>query len=77
MIVYHYIIYMCDFFLNLDNFFVVVCTSFHESCGFHQIFSGYFKWLCIIISSTCRWLGTNNSPHVDAMMGGWIIYLGF
>ena len=30
-IVYHHIIYMCDFFVNLDDFFVVVCTSFHES----------------------------------------------
>jgi len=30
-IVYHNIIYMCDFFLvNLDDFFAVVCTGFHE-----------------------------------------------
>ena len=29
-IVYHHIIYMCDFFVNLDDFFVVVCTNFHE-----------------------------------------------
>jgi len=21
---------MCDFFLNLDDFFAVICTSFHE-----------------------------------------------
>ena len=27
-IVYHHIIYMCDFLVNLDDFFVVVCTSF-------------------------------------------------
>ena len=30
-IVYHHIIYICDFFVNLDDFFVVVCTDFHES----------------------------------------------
>ena len=42
-VVYHHIIYMCDFFLvNLDDFFAVVCTSFHESCGFHQIYFLYF-----------------------------------
>ena len=29
-IVYHYIIYMCDFLVNLDDFFIVVCNSFHE-----------------------------------------------
>jgi len=29
-IVYHHIIYMCDFLVNLDDFFVVVCTGFHE-----------------------------------------------
>ena len=29
-IAYHHIIYMCDFFMNLYNFFVVVCTGFHE-----------------------------------------------
>ena len=29
-IVYHHIIYMCDFLVNLDDFFVVVCTNFHE-----------------------------------------------
>ena len=30
---------MCDFFINLDDFFVIVCTSFYEGCGFHQICS--------------------------------------
>ena len=34
-IVYHHIIYMCDFLVNLDNIFAVICMSFHESCGFH------------------------------------------
>ena len=29
-IVYHHIIYMCDFFVNLDDSFVIVCTSFHK-----------------------------------------------
>ena len=27
---YHHIIYICDFFVNLDDFFAVICTSFHE-----------------------------------------------
>ena len=30
LIVYHHIIYVCDFLVNLDEFFVVVCTGFHE-----------------------------------------------
>jgi len=30
-IVYHHIIYMCDFFVNLDDFFVMVYMSFYES----------------------------------------------
>ena len=29
-IVYHHIICMYDFFVNLDDYFVVVCTNFHE-----------------------------------------------
>jgi hypothetical protein len=36
-IVYHHIIYLCDFLVNLDDFFAVVCTGFHERCGFHLI----------------------------------------
>ena len=31
-IVYHHIIYMCDFWVNLDNFFAVIYTGFHEGC---------------------------------------------
>ena len=27
-VVYHHIIYMCDFLVNLDDFFVMVCTVF-------------------------------------------------
>jgi hypothetical protein len=34
-VVYLHIISMCDFFVNLDNFFVVVCTSFHKGCGLY------------------------------------------
>ena len=34
---------MCDFLVNLDDYFAVVCTSFHESYGFHQICSLYIK----------------------------------
>jgi len=34
-IVYNHIIYMCDFLMNLDNFFVMVYTGFYEGCGFH------------------------------------------
>ena len=26
-VVYHYIIYMCDFLVNLDDFFIMVCTG--------------------------------------------------
>ena len=35
-IVYHHIIYTCDFFMNLDSFFAVVYTDFHKGCGFHR-----------------------------------------
>ena len=30
-VVYHHIISMCDFLVNLDDFFAVVCMSFHSS----------------------------------------------
>ena len=36
---YHHIIYMYDFFVDLDDFFAVVCTNFHENCDFHWICS--------------------------------------
>ena len=29
-IVYHHIIYMCVFLANLDDFFAIICTGFHE-----------------------------------------------
>ena len=29
-VVYHHIIYICDFLVNLDDFFAIICTSFHE-----------------------------------------------
>jgi hypothetical protein len=35
-VVCHHIIYMCVF-LNLDNFFVMVCTSFHRDVDLHPI----------------------------------------
>ena len=31
------------FFVNLDEFFAIVCTDFHEGCGFHQIRCHYKK----------------------------------
>ena len=34
-VVYHHIIYMCDFFGEVRRLFVVVCTGFHEGCGLH------------------------------------------
>jgi hypothetical protein len=47
-----FIIYLYDFLVNLDYFFfVVVCTSFHESCGFHQICSPYYN-RCFILNYT-------------------------
>ena len=36
-VVYHHVIYMNDFLVNLDDFFTVVCTSFHEGRDFHPI----------------------------------------
>jgi len=29
-VVYHHIIYIYDFLVNLDDFLAVVCTEFHE-----------------------------------------------
>ena len=37
-IVYFHIIYICDFLVNLDDFFTVICTYFHKIYGFHQIY---------------------------------------
>ena len=45
-VVYQYIIYMCDFLVNLDDFIAVVCTGFHEDCGFHQIY--FFIYIIFI-----------------------------
>ena len=36
-VVYHHIIYMCVFLVNLDDLFAMVCTSFYEDYGFHQM----------------------------------------
>ena len=38
-IVYHHIIYMCDFLVNLNDFFYRGLHEFSRSCGFHQICS--------------------------------------
>jgi len=55
-IVYHHIIYMCDFFVNLDDFFVVVCTNFYEGRGFHQI-----RFLASVVKSgNCTMLHSGN-----------------
>ena len=58
-VVYHHIIYMCDFLVNLDDSFAVVCTNFHEGCGFHQICFPFIlrDWAlsdgCNVLLSTC------------------------
>ena len=36
-VVYHHIIYMCDFSVNLNDFFAVICMGFNEKCDFHLI----------------------------------------
>ena len=55
---YHHIIYMCDFLVNLDDFFDVIFTSFHEDYGFHQICSPPYKLLinilnCVLVFLRC------------------------
>jgi len=37
-VVYHYIIYMCDFFVNLDDFFCCGLHGFSQSYGLHYIY---------------------------------------
>ena len=32
-VMYHHIIYMCDFLMNLDDFFIIICTHFHKAHG--------------------------------------------
>jgi hypothetical protein len=44
-VVYHHIIYIYDFLVNLDNFFAMVYMGFHESCSFHLICSRYTIYL--------------------------------
>ena len=63
-IVYHHIIYMCDFFLlNLDDFFTVVCTNFHEGCSFHQICSK--KKNKFIIPSNQNYIINKHKDHTS------------
>ena len=38
-VVYHHIIYMCDFLVNLDDFFYRGLHGFLRSCGLHLICS--------------------------------------
>ena len=45
------------FLVNLDDFFVVVCTGFHEGCGLHQIRS-LVKDKPILLGST------NSKVHI-------------
>ena len=49
-VVYYHIIYMYDFVINLDDFFAVFCTSFHENYGFHRIYNK------IAVRLTCQLL---------------------
>ena len=42
--VHHYIIYMCDFLVNLDDFFVVICTDFHKIV----VFTRYVPFLIFL-----------------------------
>jgi len=30
-----YHLYVCFFFMNLDDFLTMICTNFHENCGLH------------------------------------------
>ena len=41
--VYHHIIYMCDFFSEFRQFFIIIYTNFHKNYGFHQICSLYLR----------------------------------
>ena len=46
------------FLVNLDEFFIVACTDFHEDCGFHRIRSLFKqKVFCCkdITSHTTQW----------------------
>jgi hypothetical protein len=42
-VVYYHAIYICDFLVNLYDFFIVVCKSFHEKCDLHPICSILIK----------------------------------
>ena len=48
-VVNHHIIYMCDFLVNLDDFFIIVCTDFHKNCGFHQIENTYWNRVISVV----------------------------
>ena len=71
-IVYHHIIYMCDFFVNLDDFFVVVCTNFHESL----VSTRYVPKVKLLISNqtlsncTICWCAQKLILESDKLFGG-------
>jgi hypothetical protein len=51
-VMYHHTIYMCIFFEFGRFFLAVICTSFHESGGFHQICSRTkYQYAPLIITS--------------------------
>ena len=52
-IVYHYIIYMCDFLVNLYNFFAVVCTDFHGDCSCTRYVPNYVTHFSLFYFSFC------------------------
>ena len=43
-VVYHHIIYMCDFLVNIYDFFAMIYTGFHKNCSFHQIYFHRSMW---------------------------------
>ena len=54
-VVYHHIIYICIFLVNLDDFFAVVCTDFHKSYSFPAdifLFLFYVWWLDLLLKLT-------------------------
>ena len=65
---YHHIIYMCDFF-NLDDFFAVICTGFHEVMvctryvpliKFSYFFIGRFLFFLFFL----HWLATRSQQSL-------------
>ena len=59
-VVYHHIIYMCDFFFNLDDFFIVVCMSFH----IRLVYIAYVAYCASLrqVKASCYSSGTPTRP---------------